>query len=101
MRKPWSPQLLAGWIGILLLISLVAGGFGEGYVPARFIVAGDAGGTAENIVRFQPLFRLGFAAYVVEGLCDAALTALLYLLLRPAGRELAAVAAVLRIVSTA
>src|SRR5579863_5330915 len=77
MRKPWSPQLLARWIGILLLISLVAGGFGEGYVPSQFIVAGDAGSTAKNIVQFEALFRLGFAGYVVEGLCDAALTALL------------------------
>jgi hypothetical protein len=47
------------------------------------------------------LFRLGFATYVVEGLCDATLTALLYLLLRPAGRELALIALLLRIVSTA
>src|ERR1700683_2997525 len=47
------------------------------------------------------LFRIGFVAYLVEGLCDAALTALLYLLLRPAGRELALVALLLRIVSTA
>jgi hypothetical protein len=65
------------------------------------MVAGDAAATAKNIVQFQPLFRLGYAAYVIEGLCDAALTALLYMLLRPAARELAAVAAFLRIVSTA
>ncbi len=37
----------------------------------------------------------------MEGLCDAALTALLYLLLKPAGRELALVAMLMRIVSTA
>jgi len=60
-----------------------------------------AGATAHNIVAHQTLFRLGYAAYVVEGLCDAALTGLLYLLLRPAGRELALVALLLRIVSTA
>ena len=91
MRKPWSPQLLARWIGILLLISVVAGGFGESYVPLKLIVPGDAAGTANNIFQSQALFRLGFASYVVEGLCDAALTAFLYLLLRPAGRELAAI----------
>jgi hypothetical protein len=97
----WLPQTLARVIGMLLLVSLVAGSFGEAYVPSRVMVAGDAMATARNIVHFGFLFRLGYAAYVVEGLCDAALTALLYLLLRPAGRELAAVAAFLRIVSTA
>jgi hypothetical protein len=97
----WSPQLLARWIGILVLISLVFGSFGEGYVPATIMVAGDAAATASNIVHHEMLFRLGFAAYTVEGLCDAALTALLYLLLRPAGRELALIALLMRIVSTA
>jgi hypothetical protein len=101
MRNPWSPQTLARWIGILVLVSLVAGGFGEGYVPSKMMVAGDAGATARNIVAFQSLFRLGYAGYVIEGLCDAALTALLYLLLRPAGRELALIALLARIVATA
>jgi len=97
----WPPQPLARWIGILLLASLVFGSFGEMYVSGRLTVAGDAGATARNILAHQLLFRLGYAAYVVEGLCDAALTGLLYLLLRPAGRELALVALLLRIVSTA
>ena len=97
----WPPQTLARWIGILILVSVVFGGFGEMYVSGRLTVAGDAGATARNILEHQLLFRLGYAAYVVEGLCDAALTGLLYLLLRPAGRELALVALVLRIVSTA
>jgi hypothetical protein len=101
MTKPWSPQMLARWIGILLLISLVFGSFGEMYVADQLLVPGNAGATASNIVHHQMLFRLGYAAYVVEGLCDAALTALLYLLLRPAGRELALIALLLRIVSTA
>src|SRR5215469_9639318 len=101
MRASWSPQTLAKWIGLLLLVSLVAGGFGEGYVPAKIMVAHDAGATAKNIVTLQHLFRHGYVGYVIEGLCDAALTALLYLLLRPAGRELALVALLLRIVATA
>ncbi|HLY05533.1 MAG TPA: DUF4386 domain-containing protein [Rhizomicrobium sp.] len=100
MRAPWSPQTLARWIGILLLVSLVAGGFGEAYVPAKIMVASDADATAKNIVVFQHLFRHGYLGYVIEGLCDAALTALLYCLLRPAGRELALVALMVRIVAT-
>src|SRR5215469_16336481 len=101
MRASWSPQTLAKWIGLLLLVSLVAGGFGEGYVPAKIMVAHDAGATAKNIVTFHHLFRHGYVGYVIEALCDATLTALLYFLLRPAGRELALVALVVRIVATA
>lgn len=84
-----------------MLISLVFGSFGEAYVPGAIMVGADAGATANNIVHHETLFRLGFAAYTVEGLCDAALTALLYLLLSPAGRELALTALLMRIVSTA
>jgi hypothetical protein len=101
VTKPWPPQTLARWIGILLLVSLVFGSFGEGYIPAKMLVAGDGAATAKNIIQLQWLFRLGYAGYAVEGLCDAALTALLYLFLRPAGRELALVALLLRIVATA
>lgn len=101
MTKSWSPQLLARWIGILLLISLVLGGFGESYVPDSLTVAGNAGATAGNVIHHETLFRLSLGAYLFEGLCDAALTALFYLLLRPAGRELALIALLMRIVSTA
>jgi Domain of unknown function (DUF4386) len=101
MEKTWSPNRLARWIGILLLISVVFGWFGEMYVPNLMIAAQDPGATANNILHHQTLFRLGLAAYTVEGLCDAALTALLYLLLRPAGPELALIALLMRIVSTA
>lgn len=99
--KSWSPQLLARWIGIFVLISLVLGGFGEGYVPGSLTVTGNAGATAGNIIHHETLFRLSLGAYLLEGLCDATLTALLYLLLRPAGRELALIALLMRIVSTA
>src|SRR5438552_9699623 len=72
MQKPWSPQTLARWIGVLLILSIVAGGFGEGYLPSKMVVAGDAGATAGNIVQFQSLFRLGYVGYAIEALCDAA-----------------------------
>jgi Domain of unknown function (DUF4386) len=101
MNGSWSPQFLARSIGILLLISIVFGAFGEMYVPDTLIAAHDARATANSVLHHQTFFRLGLAAYTVEGVCDAALTALLYVLLRPAGRELALVALLLRIVSTA
>ncbi|MBI3675067.1 MAG: DUF4386 domain-containing protein [Proteobacteria bacterium] len=97
----WSPQFIARIGGLLLLISLVAGGFGEFYVPSKVIVSSDAAATAKNIVAFGWLYRLGYAGYIVEALCDTGLTLVFYLLLKPVGRELALLAFLLRIISTA
>ena len=85
---------------ILLLISVVAGGFGEAYVPIVIFVAGDAAATAKRILEHEMLFRLGFAAYLVEALCDAALTMVFWVLIRPVHRNLAMLMVVLRIIST-
>jgi hypothetical protein len=59
--------------GVLFLITLVAGGFGEFYVPSTLIVSGDATATAKNIIASGALFRLGFAGYLVEAMCDIGL----------------------------
>ena len=87
--------------GVLFLISLVAGGFGEFYVPSTLIVSGDAAATAKNIIASDSLFRIGFASYLVEAMCDIGLTLFLYLLLRPVREDLALLAAFFRLVSTA
>jgi hypothetical protein len=99
-HEPWSPQVIAWLIGILVLITIVAGGFGEAYVPSKMIVGSDPAATARNVLQSQSLFRLGFVGYIIEALCDATLTALLYLLLKPAGRELALIGVLFRIVAT-
>ena len=39
-----------------MLLSIVAGGFGEVYVPSRLIVSTDATATAKNIIAFAMLF---------------------------------------------
>jgi hypothetical protein len=59
-----SVQTYARIAGILLLLSIVAGGFGEAYVPSRLIVSSDATATAQNIKTFEWLFRMGFAGYL-------------------------------------
>lgn len=87
--------------GILALISLVAGGFGEAFVPSVLIVPADATATANNIIASNSLFRVGFASYLVEGLCDVTLTMVLYALLRPVHRDLALLATFFRLVGTA
>lgn len=87
--------------GVLFLISAIAGGFGEFFVPSQLVVSGDATATASNIVASESLFRMGLAGYVVEALCDVALTLILYILLRPVHANLALLAVFFRLVSTA
>jgi hypothetical protein len=96
-----SIQTYARIAGVLFLVSFVAGGFGEAYVPARLVVATDATATANNIVASEWLLRLGFASYLVEAVCDVVLALVLYVLLEPAGPRLALLAVLFRLVATA
>ena len=79
----------------------MAGGFGEFYVPSKLIVSADAAATARNIIASDLLFRIGFAAYLVEAICDVALTLIFYALLRPVSKYLALLAAFFGLVGTA
>jgi hypothetical protein len=94
-------QTYARIAGILFLISFLGGAFGEFYVPSRLIVSGDPTATFNNIAAHEWLFRLGFAGYLLEGLCDAALSLVLYVLLRPVHRNLALLAAFFGLIATA
>lgn len=66
-------QRYARIAGVLFLISLVAGGFGEAYAPSKLIVSNDAAATVANLANFDFLYRLGFAAFLIESLCDISL----------------------------
>ena len=94
-------QRYARIAGILFLISLVCGGFGEAYVPSNLIVAGDAAATVANIQNFDFIYRLGFAAFLIESLCDIALVGILYVLLKPVNKTLSLLAAFVGLVGTA
>jgi hypothetical protein len=96
-----SVQRYARSGGVLLLVSLVAGGFGELYVPTKLLVSADPGATARNIAASASLFRLGFAGYLVEAICDVALTLIFYVLLKPVSKNLALLAAFYGLVGTA
>jgi hypothetical protein len=86
-------QRYARIAGVLVLISLIAGGFGEAYVPRTVVVSGDAAATVANIKALDLLFRLGFAAFLVESLCDIALALILYAVLKPVSSQLSLLAA--------
>jgi Domain of unknown function (DUF4386) len=94
-------QRYARIAGVLFLISLVAGGFGEAYVPSKLIVSADAAATAANIRNFDFLYRLGFAGFLIESLCDITLALIFYALLKPVNKELSLLAAFFGLIGTA
>jgi hypothetical protein len=62
-------------------------------IRAPLIVRGDAAATATNIQASESLFRLGFAADLIAGVCYVGVTVLLYGLLKPVSRSLSLLAA--------
>ena len=92
-------QRYAKTAGVLLLLTIIAGFFGELYVPSK-LVSREATATVANITAHQLLFRLGFAAYLVEACCDIALALLFYVLLKPVDKHLALLSAFFGLVST-
>ena len=96
-----SLQTYARIAGVLFLVSIVGGGFGEFYAPSSLIVPGNAAATAHNVIASNLLFRLGFLGYLTEAVCDVGLTFVLYVLLRPVHAHLAKLAVLFRIMATA
>jgi hypothetical protein len=83
-----SPQLCARVGGVLYLIIIVIGLFGEAFVRDRLIVAGDAGATAANIMSHESLWRFHIAAELFLLICAVVLLLILFVLLRPVSRNL-------------
>jgi hypothetical protein len=101
LQRSLSIQTYARFAGILLLLSLVAGGFGEVYVPSKLIAPSNATATAQNLKTLGSLFRMGFASYLVEAVCDIALSLILYVLLKPVHKNTAFLAAFFGLMGTA
>jgi hypothetical protein len=96
-----NAQRYARVAGILLVISILAGGFGESYVPGKLLAANDLAETAHRMAASAGLFRAGFAFYLIEAACDISLTAIFFLLLRPVSRPLSLIAACFGVFGTA
>jgi hypothetical protein len=94
-------QFYARVTGVLLLVSLVAGGFGESYVPGKLMASNDAVQTAHAMAASVGMFRASFAAYLIEAMCDLTLTATFYMLLRPVSKPLALITVCFGLFSTA
>lgn len=94
-------QRYAKFAGVLLVISILAGGFGEGYAPSRLIVAGDPAATVANLKSLEFFYRLGFATFLIESFADITLALIFYALLKPVSRELSLLAAFFGLIGTA
>jgi hypothetical protein len=88
-----KPRRLARTIGLLFLLTILAGIFAQGFVSERLIDFGDAAATARNILSSRGLFQAGFAVYLIEMTCQIATAALWYVLLRPVSQPIALTAA--------
>lgn len=96
-----SENRLARIAGLLYLINLICAGIASVHVLPRLIVPGDAVATATNITASEWMLHLAIAGDLVTLLCEVALSALLYVLLRPVDGNLALLMAFFRVAFSA
>jgi hypothetical protein len=96
-----ADKRLARIAGGLYLVVAVFGGFAELIVRAGIVEAGDAAATAANIRSSSTLFRLGFAADLLQATVFLFLGMSLYLLLRHVDELIARAMVVIVAVSVA
>ena len=92
-----SPQRYARIAGALYLYIIVAGTFAEVFVRSTLVVPADAAATASNITANEFLFRVGFSGELLHLAFDVAVAVILYALLRPVSRNVALLAAFMRL----
>ena len=95
-----SRNRLARIAGLLYLVVAVGGGFAE-YVRSSVRVPGDAAATAAAIAQHATLFRVGFAADLVDFTCFLGVGLVLYALLKPVNGPVAVSMLVINAVSVA
>jgi len=93
-----SPKTLARTAGACSLIVLLGGVVAQGVIANRLVVPRDAALTATNILAQPKLYAFGYTVFLIEMAAQLAMTALLYLLLRPVDRTAALLALVFGLV---
>ena len=100
LSREASPQVYARVGGVLYLIIIAVGLFGQTFVRDRLIVVGDATATAERILSSELLLRGSIAAELLLLLTAAVVLALIfYVLLRPVSSNLALLAVLFNLVA--
>lgn len=84
-----SPLVQARVAGLLYLIANLFAPFTLLYLPSRFIVRGDAAGTASNILASESLFRFGIVLNLFTFIGQIFLVLALYQLLKVVNRNMA------------
>lgn len=91
-------QRAAKVVGFLYLVTMATGIFGTLYARGQLVVRDDAVQTAQNIAASERLFRLGIVSDLMTLAGVAVLVWALYVVLKPIDRNLAQLAALLRLV---
>lgn len=101
MKSEFSPQPYARAGGAAYLIIIVAGFLAEMFIRNRLIISGDPAGTARNIIAHPLLWRTGIACDLLMHVCDAVVSIVYYVLLKPVNKTLALMSLFLGLVQTA
>lgn len=86
--------------GILILSLILFAPFSMIYLPSTLVVAGDAAGTAQNMIASGSLLQLGIASDSIVFLIEIVVVVLLYVLLKPVNKTLALIATFARLAMT-
>jgi hypothetical protein len=87
--------------GVIYLIIIVAGIFGELFVRGKLVVHGDVAATAANIIASPLLWRIGISGDLLMQLCDIPLMLIFYVLLKPVNKNLALMNLLFNMIQTA
>jgi hypothetical protein len=96
-----SPQTYARIAGAIYLVIIAVGLFGEAFVRAKLIVAGDATATAMNIVGSRSLWHMSIAAELAYIVGAVVSTWIFYILLKPVNKNLAGLGVLFNLVAIA
>lgn len=87
--------------GVIYLVIIMAGIFGEVFVRNALVVSGDAVATANNIMASPLLWRMGIGVDLIMQLCDIPLIMIFYVLLKPVNKNLALLNLLFNLIQTA
>ncbi|GAB3010974.1 DUF4386 domain-containing protein [Bowmanella dokdonensis] len=96
-----NPQPYIRLGGLLYLLIIVLGLFGEVFARGSLIIPGDVQATAQGIAASRLLWAGGLAGDLLMQLCDLPVIVIFYLLLRPVNAGLNLTATLMNLVQTA
>ncbi len=95
------PQGWARVAGVMYLLIIATGAFGEIFVRGTLFVSGDPASTANNIAASESLWRMGIAGDILQHVFDIPVMLALYLILKPVNKNLARLAILFNLIQTA